>query len=230
MPHDAQDRQRTPGLTCGVPMAVRRTGQVSSRRPLDGLVSRRWRPDARSAVEHRPADVISQPLIVNYELANRLRELVTLPPALESPCGLILAFRRGSTCRFDRVGGRTELVRGDMCDGPGLAGRVRGMPCCSTQVSGRAHCLAARCASLGHRDLATYPGAGMLDRLTRSWVLRLGRLEKVKDVLRARRRPKSEELVIRIGEGGGGGSSLSRSESLEPSGGSWLALLSLASA
>jgi hypothetical protein len=41
----------------------------------------------------------------------------------------------------------------------------------------------------------------MLDRLTRSWVLRLSRLEEVKDVLRARCRPKSEEMVIRIGEG-----------------------------
>jgi hypothetical protein len=41
----------------------------------------------------------------------------------------------------------------------------------------------------------------MLDRLTRSWVLRLSRLEQVKDVLRARCRPESQELVIRIGEG-----------------------------
>jgi hypothetical protein len=41
----------------------------------------------------------------------------------------------------------------------------------------------------------------MLDRLTRSWVLRLSRLEEVKNVLRARCRPKCEELVIRIGEG-----------------------------
>jgi hypothetical protein len=36
----------------------------------------------------------------------------------------------------------------------------------------------------------------MLDCLTGSWVLRLSRLEEVKDVLRARCRPKSEELVI----------------------------------
>ena len=41
----------------------------------------------------------------------------------------------------------------------------------------------------------------MLDRLTRSRVLRLSRLEEVKDVLRARCRPKGKELVIRIGEG-----------------------------
>ncbi len=68
-------------------------------------------------------------------LVNRLRELVTLPPALESPCGLILAFRRGSTCGFDRIGGRTEFVRGDMCDGPGLASGIRGMPCCSMSLA-----------------------------------------------------------------------------------------------
>lgn len=41
----------------------------------------------------------------------------------------------------------------------------------------------------------------MLNRLTRPWILRLSRLEEVKDVLRARCRPKSEEMVIRIGEG-----------------------------
>ena len=41
----------------------------------------------------------------------------------------------------------------------------------------------------------------MLDRLTRSWVLRPGRLEQVKDVLSARCRPKSKEMVIGISEG-----------------------------
>jgi hypothetical protein len=157
-------------------------------------------PGARS-VKHRPADAVPQPLVVKYELANRLWELATLPPALESPCGLGFALRRASTCGLDRIGGRTEFVRRDVRDGPGLASSVRGMPCRPAQVSGRPHCMASRRASLGHRHLATHPGAGMLDRLTRSWVLRLGRLEQVKDVLRARCRPKSEELVIGIGEG-----------------------------
>jgi hypothetical protein len=155
---------------------------------------------ARSAVEDRPADVVAQPLVVKYEVANRLWELVTLPLALESPGGFALALRRGSTRGLDRIGGRTELVRGDVCDGPGLSSSVRGMACCPSQVSGRAHCMAARGASLGHRDLATHPGAGMLDRLTRPWILRLSRLEEVKDVLRARCRPKSEEMVVRISE------------------------------
>jgi hypothetical protein len=159
------------------------------------------RPDARSAVKHRPADVVPQPLVVKYELANPLRELVTLPPALESPRALGLACRRTSAGGLDRIGGRTELMRGDVRDGPGLASSVRGMPCCPTQVSGRGHGMAGRRASLGHLHLATSPGAGLLDRLTRSRVLRLSRLEEVKDVFRARCRPKGEELVIRIGEG-----------------------------
>jgi hypothetical protein len=41
----------------------------------------------------------------------------------------------------------------------------------------------------------------MLDRLTRPRVVRLSRLEEVKDVLRARCRPKSKEMVIGISEG-----------------------------
>jgi hypothetical protein len=159
------------------------------------------RSDARSAVKHGPANPVPQPLVVKYELANRLRKLFTLPPALESPCGLALALRRGSTRGLDRVGGSAKLVRGDVRDGPGLARSVSGMPWGSTQVSGRAHRVAARRTSLGHLDLATHPSARMLDRLTRSWVLWLSRLETVKNVLRARCRPKSEEMVIRVGEG-----------------------------
>jgi hypothetical protein len=61
--------------------------------------------------------------------------------------------------------------------------------------------MAARRASLHHADLTTPPGADVLDRLTWSWVIRPNRLEQVKDVLRARRRPKSEEMMIRISEG-----------------------------
>src|SRR5262249_28111191 len=105
--------------------AYARWDESSSRRPLDALVGQCRRSDALSAVEHRPADVVPHPLVVEYERANCLRELVALPPALESPCALALSFQRGSTCGLDRIGGRTELVRGDVCDGRGLAGSVR---------------------------------------------------------------------------------------------------------
>src|SRR5439155_20487849 len=107
-----------------------------------------------SAVEHRPADVLPQPLVIEYELANRLRELVALPPAFESPCALALSLRRGSTCGLDRIGGRTELVRGDVCDHRRLAGSERGMAPCPTQVSGRGHCMPPSRPCLGQCDLA----------------------------------------------------------------------------
>jgi len=109
--------------------------------------------------------------------------------ALESSGGLTVAFWRGSTCSLDRISGGTEFVRRDVCDGPGLASGVRGVTCCPMQVPGRAHCMAARRASLHHRDLTSHPGAGVLDRFTWSWVIGLCRLEQVKDVFRARRSP-----------------------------------------
>lgn len=92
-------------------------------------------------------------------------------------------------------------MRRDVCDGYGLAGRVRGMTCRSTQISGRCIRGARRRASLGHRDLATCPRSGLLDRLTRSEVVMLNGLKEIKDVLGAQCRPQSEEPVIRIGEG-----------------------------
>ena len=156
---------------------------------------------ALSAVEDRPAEVVPQPLVIEYQLANRLGELVAVRPALEKLCGLALSRWRGSTCGLDGVGGRTELVRSDVCDGRRLAGSVRGMACCPTEVSGRGHRMAARRASLGHRDLATHPGADLLDCPTRSRVLRPSRVEQVEDVLRARCRPQGEEPMIRIGQG-----------------------------
>jgi hypothetical protein len=174
---------------------------ISSVAAFERLVGDCRRPVARSAVKHRPADVVSQPLIIEHERANRRWELVTLPPALESPCGIAVAVRRGSACGLDGIGGRTEFVRGDVCDGPRLASSERGMPCCPTQDPGRPHGMAARRASLHHRDLTTHPAAGVLDRVTWSWVPRLNRLEQVKDVLRTQRRPESEEMMIRVGEG-----------------------------
>src|SRR5687768_2757057 len=160
-----------------------------------------WRSDALSAVEHRPADVVPQPLVIEDELANRLRELVALPPALASSYALALSIRRGSTCGLDRIGGRAELVRGDVRDRRRLAGSVRRMPCCPTQVPGRAHGMAGRRTSLGHGDLAARPGPSLLNGVTRTRIRRHRRLEKIEDVLRARCRPQGEELMIRIGEG-----------------------------
>jgi hypothetical protein len=185
------DRRRRPAGWCSGGAVVGEVSFSSARcRWISNLPRLRWlgdrealaaisfvwtvlAPDTRSAVKHRPADIVPQSLVVKYELANRLRELVAPPLALESPRGLALAVWRGSACGLDCIGSRTELVRGDVCDDSGLASGIRGMPCCATQVSSRAHGMAARRAGLHHLDLATHPGSGMLDRLARPWVLGL---------------------------------------------------------
>jgi hypothetical protein len=60
--------------------------------------------------------------------------------------------------------------------------------------------MTARRTSLGHPDLAAHPSAGIIDRLTRSRVLWLTRLEEVENMLCARCRPQNEKLVVRVGE------------------------------
>ena len=153
--------------------------------------------DAGSAVEHRPADLVPPRLVLKDELADRLRKLVTLPSALESPRGLALG--GGNTCCLDREGGCAELVRRDVRDGSRLAGGVRSMPRCATQVPRRAHGMGTRRTRLHHRDLAPHPSTDLLDRPARSWVVGLSRLEVVKGLPRARGSPRSEEMIVRVG-------------------------------
>ena len=81
-------------------------------------------------------------------------------------------------------------------------GHNRGGGCPAASLSRGKRCRSAWPPAARACIIVTSPRtqAGMLDRLTRSRVLRLSRLEQVKDVLRARGSPKSEETVIRIGE------------------------------
>ena len=96
-----------------------------------------------SAVEHRPADVVSQPLIVQDQFANRIRELFALPTALEPAGALTLASGSRRTRGLDRVGRSTELVCGDMRHHRRLAGSICGMARRSAQIPGRRHRMAA---------------------------------------------------------------------------------------
>jgi len=123
-----------------------------------------------------------------------------LPSALEPRSDLALAFRRSFPRSLDRVGGRTELVRRNMCDGCRLARGVGGMPWCPSQISGRGVRVAGRDASLGHPDLSAHPRADLLDRLTRTRIVGPSGLEEVEDVLGARCRPQGQAVVVRISE------------------------------
>jgi hypothetical protein len=142
--------------------------------------------DGLSAVEHRPADVVSQPLIIDDQFTNRIWELFTLPQALE-PTGLFtLALRCSSPCSLDRVGSRTEFVCGDVGDSGSLSCGIGGMARSPFEVSGRCVGVTRRGASLRHRDFATHPRPGLVDSMARPQVTGLHRLEEMQDVLRAR--------------------------------------------
>ena len=147
-------------------------------------------------VERRPADVVPQPLIIQDQFADCVRELFTLPSALEPPGVLTLAFRSGCTRRLDRVGRSTELVCGDMRHHCRLAGSIPGVPSGSAQLPCRSHGMATRRAGLRHRDLAAHPCPSLLNCVTRPRVRRLRRLEQVQDVLRTRGRPRGEKVMV----------------------------------
>ena len=146
--------------------------------------------------EGEPAQLVAQPLVVEHEFPDLVRELGALPLALQATSRLALVFGRGRSRCPDRVGRGTQLVGRHMADRRGLAGSVRGMPCCSTQVPGRGVCMAGRRAGLRPRDLTPRPGTPEVDRPTRTVVRRPRLLEVVQHVLRAVSRPHREKAMI----------------------------------
>src|ERR1019366_2289775 len=86
---------------------------------LSGRGSRRLlgsadKPSRPSTVEDRPADLVSQPLILQHEFANHIRELFALPTAPEPAGALTLPSGGRRTRGLDSVGRSTKLVCGDM--------------------------------------------------------------------------------------------------------------------
>jgi hypothetical protein len=159
-----------------------------------------WERSRPSTVEHRPADLVSQPLILQDEFANRIRKLFALPTALEPAGALTLASRGRRTRGLDRVGRSTELVCGDMRHHRRLAGSKCGVPSGSAQLSCRSHGMATRRTGLGHLDLASRPCPNLLDRQTGPPVRRLHRLEEVQNVLCAHGSPQSQEPMVGVRE------------------------------
>src|SRR5438445_13636503 len=91
------------------------------------------RERAVSAVEHKPAQLVSQPLVVEHKFSDLVGELSALPLAFEAASRLAFVFSRCRSHRPDRVGGSTELVGRHMANRRGLAGSVRSMPCCPSK-------------------------------------------------------------------------------------------------
>ena len=119
-----------------------------------------------SAVEHEPAQLVAQPLVVEHEVPDLRGELSALPLALQAAGRLALVLGRSRSRGPDRVGRGTQLVGRHMAHRGGLAGSVGSMPCGPNQVPGRGVCMATRRAGLPPRDLAPRPGTPEVDRTT----------------------------------------------------------------
>ena len=131
------------------------------------LLSSADRSDRQSAVEHRPADVVSQPLIVQNELTNLIGQLLALPLALEPASALGLALKGRCTYCLDCVSSSTEFVCGHMPDCSRLTGSVRSVPSGTMEIPSRRIGVAGGCARLPPGDLAAHPLPGQRDGLTR---------------------------------------------------------------
>lgn len=92
-----------------------------------------------SAIEHEPAVLIPQPLVVQHEGADRGGKLRALPLAFQPPRFQPFAGRGRGAGRPDRVGRCAQFVGGHMRYHGGLPGGERCFPCCAFQFAGSAH-------------------------------------------------------------------------------------------
>jgi hypothetical protein len=154
--------------------------------------------NGRLAVEHRPADSVSQLLVIQHKIADRIRQLPALPLTFLPTGAFTLAVRRSRACRLDCVGRCAEFVGGDMSYRRSLPGSIRCMPRGTGQIPCSGVRLEGCRARLRHRDLAPYPSSRLLDCLARSRVGRLHRLKQRQHVLRAVGCPLSEKPMVRV--------------------------------
>ena len=161
-----------------------------------GFVVRR----SGSAVEDEPAQLVSQTLVVEHEIANLRWELIPLPAALGASSLRGVVRSCGRLHRPDPVGRRTELMGRHVADRGRLAGGVRGMSGSPAQIPGCRVGMPARRASVPPADLAARPGSPELDCAAGPIVIGPRRFEEMQHVLGAIRRPQTEEVVMVVGE------------------------------
>src|SRR6478752_469868 len=151
---------------------------------------------AASDLEHEPAQLVAEPLVVEHELADPVGQATTLPRALPTSDGFALGLGRCGLRRPDRVRRGPELVGRHMAHRGGLGGGIRRVPCRPAQVARGGVRVAGGRARLAPRDLATGPRASEVDRPARTVVVRPLRLEEGQHVLRAVGRPQRGPTMV----------------------------------
>ena len=150
--------------------------------------------------EHGPADPVPPTLVVEDEVSDRLRQLLTLPLAFATAGVFLVASWCGSAGRLDCIRGRAEVVLSDVRYATGLTGRVSGVTRRPSEITSRAHPMAACRPRLGHGDLAAGPRPDSSDGLPRTQVVGAHRFEERQDVFGASRRPERKESVVVVRE------------------------------
>ena len=150
------------------------------------------------AVKHIPAQRIAQPLVIQYQVADGVRQLCSLPMALLPARFLLLVFQRCFADGPDRIGRRTEFVRGHMGNGYSLPSRQRCHPRDTGHVASCRIRNERSVVGLLHRYFTAGPGAGQFDRSTRPVVVRPRLFEVMQYVVRTVGRPYGEKLMVRV--------------------------------
>lgn len=161
----------------------------------------RARPTSTSEVEKGPAFLVAKPLIVEHEVANRGRNLCTLPLALCTSRFVAMVWSHRCADCPDGIRSRTEIMLCHMGHCHCMTSRASRFRSGTGRLPGRGVCSKGRDASLSHGDLTARPSARLLNRMTRTFIPWMRFLEEVQDVLGASRSPGRKKTVIGICKG-----------------------------
>jgi hypothetical protein len=151
-----------------------------------------------SAIEHEPAHIIAQSLVVEHEFPDPVRELCTLPLALTATGLVTLVFGSRRPYGPDRIGRRPQLMSGHMTHRPGLPGGMSRFLCGAGHFScGRVR-IEGVIAGQGPGDPTPCPCTRLFDRPARTVVARSHLLEERQYVLRTIGSPDSKEMMIGV--------------------------------
>ena len=157
-------------------------------------------PGRVSELKHRPANGVSQPLVVKNKVPNGVRELVALPLALESSGSLAFSRRHRSTHCLDGVGGRAEFVGSNMGHGCCLSRGKCGVTCGTSQLPRGCIGMTSGTAGFRHRDFAASPCTNQGDGGSWPGIVWSLRFKETKDVLGAGCGPQGNKPVMLISE------------------------------
>jgi hypothetical protein len=152
-------------------------------------------------IKHRPARFIAQALVIKHKVPDFVWKLLALPLALLTGGTLALAFRsRGVRCP-DCVGCRAQLMRCHVRDRHRLAGRKGRKLCRTGKLPSRGVGDKGHVMGLAHWYFTSRPGVDQVNRLARTFIVRLRFLEEVQHMFRAGRCPERKKMVIGIAQG-----------------------------